>query len=192
MVKTGKFNRLAFGLDRHLGNLNCVVCLRGVTAGLARSPGLLICAAHLSSAGTLKFPLTRWGAASHTQHKRKERSEGGRQEGKPADSRLSPPHASQVPTGRQYLSVKSQVTTVLAEPSEGRHFISHLPDCPASIEIKKRVKKEKIIVQKGHSWQQSLKSHTSQRDKTSANLLCCWCGHKRKACVSYSVVSLPN
>lgn len=60
-----KFNRLAFGLARQLQNLNCVVCLRGVTAGLALSPGLLICVAHLSFAGALKFPLTHWGAASH-------------------------------------------------------------------------------------------------------------------------------
>lgn len=100
--KKGKFNRIAFGLVRQLGNLNCVVCLWGVTAGLALSPGLLICAAHLPSAGALKFPLTHWGAASHTQHKRKERKERedgreGRRKEKPADSHLSPPSASNVP-----------------------------------------------------------------------------------------------
>lgn len=115
--KKKKSNSLALRSYRQLGNLNCVVCLRGVTAGLAPSPGLLICAAHLSSAGALKFPLTHWGATSHTQHKRKkkERKKGGGGGGEargPADSHLSPLSASQVPTGRHRLSVKSQVTTV--------------------------------------------------------------------------------
>lgn len=67
-------------------------------AGLALSPGLLICAAHLSSAGALKFPLTHRGAASHTQHKGKEESEGGRgREGKPADSHLQQTPPSHLP-----------------------------------------------------------------------------------------------
>lgn len=135
MVKKGKFNRVAFGLARQLRNLNCAVCLRGVTAGLAHSPGLLICVAHLSSAGALKFPLTHWGVASHTQHKRKERRGEGKK-GKILQNQqtvisLSPP------LGHRYLSVKSQVTTLLAEPSEGRHLINRSPACLASIEIRK-------------------------------------------------------
>lgn len=60
-----------------------------------------ICAAHLSSAGTLKFPLTRWGCASELKAQK-----AGEEA---ADSHRSPPSASQVSTGCVYLSVKSQV-----------------------------------------------------------------------------------
>lgn len=139
----------------------------------------------------MKFPLTHWGAASHTQHKRKERKEredgreGRRKEETSRQSSLSP-ICLQCPPGRRYLSVKSQVTTPLAEPSEGRHFISHLPDCLVSIEIRKGV-------QKNHSPERSLLaekheiSHIQRRQKTSVNLLCCRHGDKRKVHVLYSL-----
>lgn len=104
---------------------------------------------------------------SHTTQKKGKGEEEGRRRwrwrggGGPADSHLSPASASQVPTGRHRLSVKSQVTTVWAEPTEGRHFISHLPDCLASIEIRKG-KKGKIILQKGQRWQKKLRNLTHQ------------------------------
>lgn len=127
---------------------------------------------------------------SHTtQKKRKERKrgwEGGETKRETSRQSSLSPICLQCPPGRRYLSVKSQVTTPLAEPSEGRHFISHLPDCLVSIEIRKGV-------QKNHSPERSLLaekheiSHIQRRQKTSVNLLCCRHGDKRKVHVLYSL-----
>lgn len=83
---------------------------------------------------------------SHTtQQKGKDREgregSGKGRSSKPTESHLSPPSASRVPASCHYLSVKSQVTTLLAEPSEGRHFISHLPACLASKKSERLKKK---------------------------------------------------
>lgn len=96
---------------------------------------------------------------SHTKERREGGREGREKGIKNQQSSLSPiclpgPHGPS-------LSVKSQVTTILAKSSERRHFISRLPDCVASIKIRKGKKKKKIIPQKGHCWQKNLKSHTS-------------------------------
>lgn len=114
---------------------------------------------------------------SHTKERKGEREEGreGGREGererhKNQQSSLSPiclpgPHGPS-------LSVKSQVTTILAKSSERRHFISRLPDCVASIEIRKGKKKKK-----NHSPERSLLaekleiSHIQLRENLSKPLV---------------------
>lgn len=162
-----KFNRLcAFSCE----NLHSVLCLRGVTAGLSGSPGLLICAAHrFFCFFCRRFEIPSLTGELHlsqqTQRKRKRRRrEGGVKREKPSEAHLSPPSASQHPTGRHYLSVKSQVTTLAAQPREGRHFRSHL--------LWKKVEKRKEIILRKVSARRKAEDKTSTKRKLTSCILC--------------------
>lgn len=134
---------VSFGL---VGNLYSVLWLGGVTAGLTVSPGLFICAAHLPSAGTLKFPLTHWGSASHKQHKEQRRKKGKWSSSNPTFHCLPRPQGPS-------LSVR-QVTGDHPLSSAWWGAASYkLLDCLASKEMKER--RESMIFHKGHSWQRS-------------------------------------
>ena len=108
---------------------------------------------------------------THSTEDRRQRERGRKERKQPSLSPICPPAG---PDGAS-LSVRTQVTAILAKPQERRHFMSPSHCYLASVKIRKGDKRKasKSFSRKGHDWQGRLKSGSSSREKkASANLLC--------------------